>query len=174
MLCEQRGFAGERGQGRAQLVRDIGGEAALARLSLREGADLLLERLGHLVERRGPDTELVVGLDRKPGLEETLGERVCRFARLRDRAEDPAGDERAGGCRESDHDDPPDEEDRPELREVVAQDLLGEEEVELGLRRWRPSAGDEVRRVRDPDSLEREVALPDESLHAGGDVCSGE
>ena len=99
MLCEQRGLAGESGQGRAQLVRDIGCEAPLARLSFGEGADLLLERLGHLVERRGPDAELVVGLDGKPGFEETLGEGVCRFARLRDRAENSAGDQRAGGGR---------------------------------------------------------------------------
>ena len=171
LLCEQRCLPRESGQGRSQLVRDVGGEAPLARLSLRERADLLLECLGHLVERRRPDTELVVGLDRKPRLEEPLGERMSRFARLRDRAKNAAGNERTSGCRESDHSDPADEEDRLQLRKVVAQLLLGEEEVELGLRRWRPSARDEVRRVRDPDSLEREVALLHECLHARRNVC---
>ena len=116
---EQRRLAGERRQRRAQLVRDVRGEAPLARLGLREGTDLLLERLGHLVERRRPGAELVVGLDRKPGLEQPLREGVGRLARLRDRAENPPGDERAGGRGENDHDAPPRQEDRPQLREVV-------------------------------------------------------
>ena len=167
---EQRGLAGERRQRRAQLVRHVGGEAALARLCLREGTDLLLERLGHLVERRCPGAELVVGLDRKPSLEQTLRERVRRRARLPDGAEDPPGDERAGGRREHDHDAPPHQENRPELREVVAQGLLGEEEVELCLRRWGLPAGDEVRGVGDPHSLEGEVAVPYQAPHPGGDL----
>jgi hypothetical protein len=85
VLREHRGLADKRRQRRAQLVRHVGGEAPFARLRFREGADLLLERLGHLVERGRPGTELIVACDRKPGLEEPFRERVRRCARLRDR-----------------------------------------------------------------------------------------
>ena len=171
---EQRGLADERRHRRAQLVRHVRGEAPLTRPCLREGIDLLLERLGHLVERRCPRAELVVCLHRKPSLEETLRERVRRHTGLADRAEDPPSRERAGGRCEHDHDAPPRQEDRPQLREVVAQGRLREEEVELGLRRWGPSAGNEVRRVGDPHTLEGEVALPHQASYPSGDVGSSD
>jgi hypothetical protein len=81
--------------------------------------DLLLERLGHLVERRRPGAELVVGIDRKPSLEQPLREGVGGLARLRDRSENPSSDERARRRREDNHDDPTHQENRPQLREVV-------------------------------------------------------
>ena len=170
LLREQRRLADERRHRRAQLVRHVRGEAPLARLRLGQGTDLLLERVGHLVERRRPGAELVVGLDGEPGVEQTLGERVRRRARLPDRAENPAGDERAGGPGEDDHDAPPRKKDRPELREVVSQGFLGEEEVELGLRLWQLPAGDQIGPFSDEQSLEGEVAVPYEALHSGGDL----
>ncbi len=170
VLAEQRGLARERRQRRAQLVRHVRGEAPFARLRLREGTDLLLERLGHLVERGRPGAELVVGVDRKPGLEEPLREGVGSLARLRDRAENAPGDERAGGRGEHDDEAPPRQEDRSQLREVVVEGLFGEEEVELCQRGWNLPTGDEVRLAGDPDPFVGEVALPHEVLHPGGDL----
>ena len=91
-----------------------------------------------------------------------------------DGAQDPPGDERAGGSDEHDDYAPSREQDRPQLREVIAQGLLGEEEVELHPRIRRASAGDEVRGVSDPHALERQVALPHEALHPAGDLGSTE
>ena len=172
MLAEQRGLARERRQRRAQLVRHVGREAPLARLGLRERVDLLLERLGHLVKRRRPGAELVVGIHRKPGLEQPLGDGVRGLARLRDRAENAPGDERAGGGGEHDDDARTRQEDRSQLREVVVEGSFGDEEVELYLRWWNLPAGNEVRLVGDPDPFVGEVALPDEVLHPGGDLGS--
>jgi len=139
-----------------------------------ERANLLLERLGHLVERGGPGAELVVGLDRKPSLEQALRESVRGRARLSYRPEHPPGDERSGGRGEEDYDAPSRQQNRPELREVVAQGFLGEEEVELCLRRWWPTTGDEVRSAGDPHSLEPEVAVSYEAPQPGGDLRPSE
>ena len=53
---------------RPQLVGDVGGEAALALAGGLQLGDLRLQRVGHLVEGRGPDGELVPALDQEPGV----------------------------------------------------------------------------------------------------------
>jgi hypothetical protein len=85
VLGEQRRLADEAGQRRPQLVGHVRSEAPLSRARLRERVDLRLERRRHLVERLRPGAELVLALDREPGLEQPLGERVRRVTRLRDR-----------------------------------------------------------------------------------------
>jgi hypothetical protein len=131
VLGQQRGLAHEGGQRRSQLVRHVGGEAPLARLGGRERGDLGLERGGHLVERLRPGAELVLPLDRQPRLEQAFRQRVRGLARPGDgpkrsaRQQDP----RAGG--EEDEDADPAEQDVPQLRQLVPEAVLGEEEVEV-------------------------------------------
>ena len=166
MLGEERGLADERRQRRAQLVGDVGGEAALAGLGGGEGRDLRLERRRHLVEGLRPDPELVTPLDGKPRLEQSLGERARRLACARDGSQRAAREERADeGCDQ--HQDPdPDEQDVPELYELVAEVLLREEEVELGVAAGRP-ADDEVVRARHRLARVAELAVPDELPQSG-------
>ena len=105
VICEERGFVHDRGQRRAQLVRDVRGKPPLARLRLREGGDLGFERVGHLVERRCPEPELVRA---------STGRRVSRrpsarkwppCSRARHRGERPPGDQRP--CEAGEDDDDP-------------------------------------------------------------------
>ena len=149
LLAEERGLRDERGQRRAELVRDVGGEPALPRLGLGERADLRLQRLRHLVEGRRPDAELVAGLDRKPCLEEAFSQRVRRLARPADRRENTPR-EQGTDQRAEERDDPEGSEEHvPKLSELVPEALLRVEVVELGVGLLHLPADDEVARSRD-------------------------
>ena len=158
LLGQERRFGDEGREGGAELVGDVGREAPLPRLSLREGADLPLERLRHLVEGCGPDAELVSGLDRKTGLEQAFGQRVRRLARSPDGREDPPRQERADERTEERDHSQRGEEDVAELGELVPEPLLRVEVVELGVGLLHLAADDEVGRSADVDTLVAELA----------------
>ena len=95
MLREERGFAYEGRDRRPELVCDVGRESPLPRLCQREGRDLSLESLGHLVEGSRPRPELVSAARWQASRQEPLRERARSGARLCDRSERSPGDERA-------------------------------------------------------------------------------
>ena len=78
---------------RAQLVGDVGDEAALQPAQLLELADLLLQVGGHLVERRGQAGQVVLAAHAEALLELTGGEPLGDPARHPDRGHDLAGDQ---------------------------------------------------------------------------------
>ncbi len=145
-------------------MRDVGGEAPFASLGLRQLLDLLFERIRHLVERGRPHAELVLPLDREPGVEQALRERLRRCARLGDGSQRPPGKQRADDPREGDEHAGTGGEDDRELAQVGVELLLGEEEVHLGLRAERLAADDQLMLAVDLGSLVGEAAAVDERL----------
>jgi hypothetical protein len=168
VLRQERGLADESRQRRPQLVRHVGGEAALPRLGGRQRGDLRLERRGHLVERLRPGAELVPALDRQPRLEQALRERVCGLARPGDRPQRAARQQDPRDRGQEDEDADPDEEDVPQLRQLVPEVVLGEEEVEVRAVRG-GRAGDHVALAADRRALVAQVAaghdLPEAVRH---------
>ena len=152
---------------------DVGREPPLAGLSRRERGDLLLERLGHLVERLGPRAELVLPLDRQPRLQEALGERMGRLARARDGPQRPPCQNRTGKRGEQDEDPAADQQAVAEHQELVPEALLREEVVELGLLAHGP-ADDQVVRPRDRAPLVRELLVPHEPAQRERDLLEPE
>jgi hypothetical protein len=165
VLGQERRLADERGQWSAQLVGDVRREAALACLRRGQRGDLGLESRRHLVERLCPRSELVATRDRKPRLEQSLGQRLRSRARAADGTKGAAGEHRAGETGEENEDSEPGKEDRAEDAQLVAQGLLGEEEIEL-CTADRP-AHDEVVRARHRLALVSEIASPDEPPQVG-------
>ena len=142
-------------------MRDVGGEAALARLGSLQLADLRLERGRHLVERLRPGAELVAPFDRQPRLEQAFGQRVGGRARPRDRPQRAA---REHGPRErgEQHEDPDAaEQDVAQHRQLVPHAVLREEEVELRAVPGR-RAGDEEVVACDRRALVTELAAVDD------------
>src|SRR5207253_9173220 len=127
------------------LVGDVRGEAALASLGRGQGRDFRLERRRHLVEGLRPAAELVLTFDREPRFEQSLRKRPGCVTRLRNGPERATGKERADERGDEHQDADPDEQDVPELRELVAEALLREEVIELRIAAGRPADDDVVR-----------------------------
>ncbi len=87
------------GQGRAQLVGHVGDELALDPRQLDQLPDLLLERVGHLVERGGQPGDVVLAVHVHPLLEAARGDPLRHPPREPDRGDHLAGDQQhdAGG-----------------------------------------------------------------------------
>jgi hypothetical protein len=159
VVFQQRSLGDQGRQGRPKLVRDVGGEPPLARLGLRQRGDLRLQGLGHLVERRRPRAELVLGLDRKPRLQEPLGHRACGVAGLADRLQGPAGQHPPHQTGHQDDQQPAQPEHQGELAKVASGGGLGEQEVQLAVRIRRPSSDHQVGDAVHRHPLVREVAV---------------
>ncbi len=87
----------ERHQRRAQLVRDVGGEAGVA-------LDALLQRRCHVVERAGEHAEIGIVGGSEPRLEPAAGDRLGGFGGVGDRAHGPPSGEHADEHAESGRD----------------------------------------------------------------------
>jgi hypothetical protein len=159
VLGEERRLADQGGERRAQLVRDVGGEAALAGLRRREGLDLRLERRRHLVEGLRPGAELVLPLDREPRLEEALRQRPGGLSGARDRPQHLAREHHSNEGGEDHQDADAREQDVAQLLQLVPQVGLRVEEVELRALPRRP-ARDEVVGSREGLPLVAELAAP--------------
>ena len=116
----------------AQLVRDVGREAPLAGLRLRELVDLRLERVGHLVERRRPGAELVLALDREPRVEEASASDRAVLARATGASMRRASSSPARAAKTITTPEPGEQD--AQLGQLVPELLLGEEEVRSGPR----------------------------------------
>jgi hypothetical protein len=98
-VAREAGAAGEqhvgghpdRGQRRAQLVRDVGDEPALHAREVLELADLALQRLGHRVERAAQAGQLVLAPHPASAPRAGRGQPLGRAGRQPDRARPPAG-----------------------------------------------------------------------------------
>ena len=123
-----------RGQRRAQLVADVGGEPALQRPELLELADLRLDARRHLVVRLREPGHLVVAVDRHAFVEVAVGEPFGDVGGLAHRAHDLAGDHRRD-AREQHEQDPGGERERAlDQRERALLGREREEQVELQVR----------------------------------------
>ncbi len=154
----------ERGQRRAQLVRDVGGEPPLSFLRRGERRDLRVERLRHLVERARPGAELVLPLDRQPCLQKSLGQRARCVAGACNGRQRATSDERACSGGEEHEQQRAADEDVPQVGELAPQLVLGEEEVEVDVRSGHASPDEDVARAPDVDALVRQLAVLDELL----------
>ena len=101
LVVEHVGGQPDRGQRRAQFVRDVGDEALLHQRQFAEFLDLRLDAVGHGVEGGRERRELVLSVDGEAHLEVTRGEPGAGARRFDDRARDRAhhdpgdpGDER--------------------------------------------------------------------------------
>ena len=150
-------------------MRDVGGETPFARLGRRERGDLGLECSGHLVERLRPDAELVPALDRQARLQQALRKRPRRAARLRDGSQRPARERPADQRGEHDQDADADQQDVPQVGELVPDLLLGEEEVEL--RVAARAADDQVARPGDSLPLVADVSVTHDLAERGGHLA---
>ena len=73
-LIEDVAGHADRGQRRAQLVTDVGGELPLKSAELLEVGDLLGQALGHVVERHRQPRHVVLTAHRHSLLESSIGE----------------------------------------------------------------------------------------------------
>ncbi len=109
----------------------VRGEPPLPFAGLGQRRDLGLQGRGHLVERGRPGPELVVGLHRQPGVEQSLSHRSRGPAGPGHRAEGPPGQQQPGQRRQQHGEDPPGSQDDGQLLEVVPEPGFVEHEVQL-------------------------------------------
>ena len=96
----------DRGERRAQLVRDVGDEALLHARQVGELPDLPLQAVGHAVERAGEGRELVVAPLRQALLELAGGELLAGLGGDPHRADDEPHDEVGDGADQQHQRDP--------------------------------------------------------------------
>ncbi len=106
LLAQQRSLGDQRGQRRAQLVCDVGCEPPLACLRGYQFGDLRLERVGHLIEGRGPRAELIGRAGGQPRVEPAAGDQPRGLAGPGDRLERPPREQTADERREQDDAEP--------------------------------------------------------------------
>src|SRR5918992_2904515 len=135
-------------------MRDVRRESPFALACRRQLVDLRLQRLRHLVEGRGQEPELVLCLHGHARVEEALGQRPRRLARLGDGSK-CAPCERGAHDRGTDHDDDPGpDKDVSKVGEAVRETHLRVEEVHLAAGLRYAVSYDEVR-----NGIDRRVAV---------------
>ena len=101
---------------------DVGDEPLLHRREALELADLRLEAVGHAVERRREQGEVVLAAGRHPLVELAGGQALGDLARAPHRRDDLAGDDPGDGADEEGQDDAGDDEgvaDQPHRRHLL-------------------------------------------------------
>ncbi len=143
----------QRHQRRSEFVADVGGEPGVA-------LDALLQRLGHVVERLGEDSEVGVVGGLEAGVEAAAGDRRGRLRGGADGTDRTAGGEDAEEDAEAGRDRCGEDQRQPNARQGRV-GLVEAERFEVGADAGDVPADDDVQLVAEADDLAGRGALVD-------------